>query len=111
MTFSFFLPFFRYQVRYRLLQGGQYGVPQSRSRVIFWGAKRGLQLPDFPIPVYAFPRGPTRVTLPTEGKLEPITRSKNPTEYHHFAPLRAITVDDATSDLVCGMTHEDDSEY
>jgi len=92
----------RYQVRYRLLQSGQYGVPQSRRRVIFWGAKRGISLPEFPIPVYAFaPKaGQLGVSLPTGGRLDPITRSRDRSDYHFFAPLRPVSVDDAVSDLV-----------
>lgn len=92
---------FRYQVRYRLLQAGEYGAPQSRRRVIIWGARRGVPLPQFPVPVYAFPQRPYNVSLPTGGKLCPPTRSKAPGEYHSFAPLRPRTVDDAIGDLVC----------
>ena len=76
--------------------------------MIFWGAKRGLALPEFPIPVHAFPAVLPRVTLPTGGKLDPITRSKDPADYHFFAPLKAITVDDALSDLVrCTLVFAD----
>ncbi|KAJ3515085.1 hypothetical protein NLJ89_g1982 [Agrocybe chaxingu] len=88
-----------YQVRFRLLQAGQYGVPQSRRRVIFWGAKRGLPMPKFPVPVYAFPKGNTRITLPTGKMMDPPTRSRDPDEFHHLAPLQPITVLDAISDL------------
>lgn len=90
-----------YQVRYKLLQAGQYGAPQSRRRVIFWGAKRGIIVPDFPVPVYAFPVSANQVTLPTgAGKLCPPTRSKDPKNFHVWAPLRPRTVDDAIGDLV-----------
>ncbi|CAA7271617.1 unnamed protein product [Cyclocybe aegerita] len=92
-----------YQVRFRLLQAGQYGVPQSRQRVIFWGAKRGLPMPEFPVPVYAFPKSNTRITLPTGKMLDPPTRSRDPDEFHYLAPLRPITVLDAISDLVCRL--------
>lgn len=93
----------RYQVRYKLLQAGQYGAPQGRRRVIFWGAKRGLQIPNFPVPVYAFPKGVHRCTLPTGGFLLPMSRSLVPGDNHQCAPLKAITVNDAIGDLVrCG---------
>ncbi|KAF5380878.1 hypothetical protein D9615_004125 [Tricholomella constricta] len=87
-----------YQVRCKLLQAGQYGAPQGRRRVIFWGAKRGNPIPGFPIPVYAFPRKMNRSTLPT-GYLHPVSRSLDPEVNHQCAPLPAITVDDAIGDL------------
>jgi DNA (cytosine-5)-methyltransferase 1 len=67
--------------------------------VIFWGAKRGVPLPQFPVPMYAFPAGALRCTLPTGGKLPPPTRSKAG-DFHQFAPLRPISVNDAIGDLV-----------
>ncbi|KAF8891199.1 hypothetical protein BD779DRAFT_1513769 [Infundibulicybe gibba] len=89
-----------YQVRYKILQAGQYGAPQGRLRVIFWGAKRGLHLPDFPTPRYAFPNGVHMWTLPTGDSLPPPSRSKVPGLYHQCAPLRPNTVNDAIGDLV-----------
>jgi DNA (cytosine-5)-methyltransferase 1 len=91
---------FRYQVRFKLLQAAQYGVPQSRRRVIFWGAKRGLALPNFPVPVHAYPQGMNRVSLPTGKILSPPTRCKEPDGFHSYAPLPAITVNTALGDLV-----------
>ncbi|KAF8911019.1 S-adenosyl-L-methionine-dependent methyltransferase [Gymnopilus junonius] len=90
-----------YQVHFKLLQSGQYGIPQSRRRVIFWAAKRGIPLPQFPVPVYVFPTTIHRIKLPTERVLYPLTRSRIPDEdhYHQFAPLRARTVNDAIGDL------------
>lgn len=90
----------RYQVRYKLLQAGQYGAPQGRQRVIFWGAKRGLSMPDFPVPVYAYPKGARRSTLTSGDFLEPMSRSLSGGS-HQWAPFKAITVNDAISDLVC----------
>ncbi|KAH9483930.1 DNA (cytosine-5)-methyltransferase 4 [Psilocybe cubensis] len=87
-----------YQVRYRLLQAGDYGAPQSRRRVIIWGARRGEPLPQFPVPVYAFPKRAWSVKLPSGGRLEPPTRSKGK-EHHNYAPLRPRTVNDAIGDL------------
>ncbi|KAF9473771.1 S-adenosyl-L-methionine-dependent methyltransferase [Pholiota conissans] len=88
-----------YQVCFKLLQAAQYGVPQSRRRVIFWGAKRGVPLPGFPIPMYAYVKGMHRVNLPTGDILEPPTRSKNPDVFHQYAPLQPITVNAAIGDL------------
>ncbi|KAG6854702.1 hypothetical protein C0991_002414 [Blastosporella zonata] len=87
-----------YQVRCKVLQAGQYGAPQSRSRIIFWGAKRGVKLPDFPLPVCAFERTINRQYLPT-CVMEPITRSLDPDIKHQCAPLPAVTVNDAVGDL------------
>lgn len=89
-----------YQVRFKVLQAAQYGVPQSRRRVIFWGAKRGIPLPDFPVPVYAHEKGMHRVNLPTGTMLNPPTRSRDPDNPHQYAPLRPITVDASIGDLV-----------
>lgn len=88
-------------MRYKVLQAGHYGAPQGRGRVIFWGAKRGLKIPNFPVPVYAFPRGVHRVALPTGGLMHPMTRSLVQGDYHQCAPLKAITVNEAIGDLVC----------
>ncbi|KAG6851305.1 hypothetical protein H0H93_011741 [Arthromyces matolae] len=85
-----------YQVRFKILQAGLYGAPQSRRRVIFLGAKRGITLPDFPLPTYAFEKGMNRSHLPT-GTLEPVSRGKNIN--HQCAPLQPVTVNDAVGDL------------
>ncbi|RDB21087.1 DNA (cytosine-5)-methyltransferase 1A [Hypsizygus marmoreus] len=89
-----------YQVRFRILQAGQYGAPQSRRRVIFWGAKRGITLPSHPVPMYAYPKGMNRSKLPTGGHLLPVSRSRIPGDPHQCAPLRPITINDAISDLL-----------
>jgi DNA (cytosine-5)-methyltransferase 1 len=44
-----------YQVAVTTLQAGQYGVPQSRTRVIVIAAAPGEVLPEFPKPLYTFP--------------------------------------------------------
>ncbi|TFK42486.1 S-adenosyl-L-methionine-dependent methyltransferase [Crucibulum laeve] len=87
-----------YQVRYLLLQAGQYGTPQGRSRVIFLATLRGIPLPRHPPPIYAF-QAAKSYSLPTGQKLQRITRSKNPDYPHGFAPLKPITVDESIGDL------------
>jgi len=87
-----------YQVRFNVLQAGVYGSPQNRRRVIIWGARRGVPLPEFPIPTHYFETTQWNVQLDTGLKLEPVTR--DPEQPHRGAPLRAVTVDDAISDLV-----------
>ncbi|KAG7092771.1 hypothetical protein E1B28_009094 [Marasmius oreades] len=94
-----------YQVRFKILEAGQYGAPQSRKRVIFWGAKRGLKLPDFPAPTHAFPKSAWMWKLPCETgrSLPPATRSRDPDVIENgkytYAPLKNVTVFDAINDL------------
>lgn len=45
-----------YQARLGIIQAGYYGVPQNRWRVFILAAAAGLTIPDFPLPVYEFPR-------------------------------------------------------
>jgi len=49
-----------YQVRlpWRVLDAAAYGVPQHRQRLILFGAKKGLALPDYPL----------AITNPADGK-------------------------------------------
>lgn len=44
-----------YQVRlpWRVLNAGNFGTPQSRERLILFGAKKGVVLPDYPAPMTA----------------------------------------------------------
>ncbi|KAI9446182.1 S-adenosyl-L-methionine-dependent methyltransferase [Lactarius indigo] len=86
-----------YQVRFNVLQAGVYGSPQNRRRIIIWGARRGIPLPEFPIPTHYFETTQWNVQLDTGLRLEPVTR--DPERPHRGAPLRAVTVDDAISDL------------
>jgi DNA (cytosine-5)-methyltransferase 1 len=103
-----------YQVRYKTLQAAQYGVPQSRSRLIFIGAKQGLTLPEFPVPVYAFPKGCTKLSIPADEhghmmKIPTASRwkskivnedDKDLRMFHQCAPHETRTIFDATGDLV-----------
>ncbi|KAK0196767.1 S-adenosyl-L-methionine-dependent methyltransferase [Armillaria mellea] len=90
-----------YQVRVKILQAGAYGAPQQRNRILIWGARRGLPLPEFPIPTHAFQKLAVRWKLPGfEGeRLSRATRSRNPEDDHQCAPLKPVTVDDAIGDL------------
>ncbi|KAG5220384.1 C5-DNA-methyltransferase [Salix suchowensis] len=88
-----------YQVRHKVLEAGQYGAPQGRQRVIFWGARRGIIIPDFPVPTHCYPKPAKFYKQPIGCPLRPATRSKDPDICHSFAPMRAITVNDAIGDL------------
>ncbi|KAG8935978.1 hypothetical protein FRC02_005174 [Tulasnella sp. 418] len=81
-----------YQVHCNLLQAGAYGAPQSRFRLIFLAAKRGLPLPEFPIPTHSFPHQQFNIDM-NDG----YDAFKPPN--NHIGPFPAVTVDDALSDL------------
>ncbi|KAF8261693.1 S-adenosyl-L-methionine-dependent methyltransferase [Lactarius quietus] len=72
-----------YQVRFNALQARVYGSPQNRRRVIIWGARRESTQ-------YS-------VQLDMGLRLDPVTR--DPERPYDGAPHRAVTVDDAISDL------------
>lgn len=57
-----------YNVRlpWRVLNAAHYGVPQYRERLILLGAKKGLELPDYPAPTTA----PADARPPVEGLLK-----------------------------------------
>ncbi|RDV02413.1 DNA cytosine methyltransferase [Undibacter mobilis] len=46
-----------YDVRipWQVLNAADFGVPQSRERLILLGAKKGLRIPDYPLPAVATP--------------------------------------------------------
>ncbi|KAF7965632.1 hypothetical protein HWV62_42606 [Athelia sp. TMB] len=87
-----------YQVRFKVCQAGQYGAPQGRRRVLFWGAKRGCPLPEFPMPTHGF-KGSNYHKLPDGTKLPPPSRSLDPDEPHQIAPFYPVTITDAIGDL------------
>ena len=93
-----------YQAHMKILQAGQYGSPQSRLRIIFWGAKRTLRLPPFPVPTHCTPDDVDKYKLPTGTLLWPAVRvnpdSEHRLDWLQFAPLLPVTVEDAISDLV-----------
>lgn len=44
----------RMQVRFGVLNAGNYGVPQSRKRTFIWAAAPEERLPDWPQPLHVF---------------------------------------------------------
>jgi DNA (cytosine-5)-methyltransferase 1 len=83
-----------YQVRWAILQAGMYGCPQSRRRVIIWGARCGERLPEFPEPTHCF-RKCEMLSVRLGGR-------DNVVSYPYkrmSAPLEGTTVHDAISDL------------
>jgi DNA (cytosine-5)-methyltransferase 1 len=94
-----------YQVRFKVLQAGQYGDPQDRERVIFLASRRGRKLPEFPIPTHAFPKAARRWKIPIRkrDRIRPPMRIHGE-EQHLFAAHPAVTVNDAISDLVRALS-------
>ncbi|RPD66509.1 S-adenosyl-L-methionine-dependent methyltransferase, partial [Lentinus tigrinus ALCF2SS1-7] len=88
-----------YQVQFRVLQAGQYGAPQGRRRVIFLGARGDVPMPSYPVPQYAYAIPVQNLNLPNCEVLYPTFRVGHGKEGHQCAPLPAVTVDDAISDL------------
>ncbi|KAI8913753.1 hypothetical protein DFJ77DRAFT_46145 [Powellomyces hirtus] len=87
-----------YQTRFGLLQAGNHGVPQSRTRFFVWAAKRGHTLPDLPQPSHGcYHTGGLHVKLQDlygkEVAFNPVTRSRKNT------PLPPVSIWDAISDL------------
>ncbi|KAJ7510195.1 S-adenosyl-L-methionine-dependent methyltransferase [Mycena galericulata] len=87
-----------YQASFKVLQAGQYGAPQGRQRVIFFGAKRGCKLPDWAIPTHAFPKAAQEYKLFSSYSIPPVNRG-GPDGSHLFAPHASVTVEDAIGDL------------
>ncbi|KAH0545257.1 hypothetical protein FGG08_000711 [Glutinoglossum americanum] len=82
-----------YQAKFSVLQAGEFGAPQSRRRVIFWGIRPGLKMPMFPQPTHTFQSktSSTSINLPNGVKFSTKTR--------RGAPLPMTTVADAVLDL------------
>ncbi len=55
-----------YDVRlpWAVLNAASYGVPQNRERLILMGAKKGLRLPEYPLPITS-PAGRAKSNLPS----------------------------------------------
>ncbi|MCO5563301.1 hypothetical protein L7F22_016941 [Adiantum nelumboides] len=82
-----------YQVRFGVLQAGNYGVSQSRKRAFIWAASPEESLPDWPEAQHVFASSQLDIVLP--GGLQ-YAAVKNTAS---GAPLRPITVRDTIADL------------
>ena len=90
------------QVRFGVLNAGNFGVSQSRKRTFIWGAAPGEALPDWPKLMHVFrspqltirlPGGVTYTAVPqVRAKLQ-VSQRLGPTLVFHpelkFAPARA----------------------
>jgi len=100
-----------YQVQFKILNAGQYGAPQSRRRIIFWGAKNGELMPAFPLPTHSLQNPLQKSLLPTGSWSLPVTWDhqglwllqdsvyEEVTGLHSCAPLDMVTIEDAIGDL------------
>lgn len=80
------------QIRFGVLNAGNYGVPQSRKRTFIWAAAPGERLPEWPNQLHVFPTPQLTISLPGDIKYTAVPNRNG-------APLRAVTVRDAICDL------------
>ncbi|KAJ2949115.1 hypothetical protein O0L34_g6054 [Tuta absoluta] len=83
-----------YQCTFGILQAGNYGVPQTRRRLIILAAAPGHKLPSYPEPTHVFSRRACSVTATIDGK-----RFVTNIQWDDSAPRRTCTIQDAMSDL------------
>lgn len=82
-----------YQVRFGVLQAGNYGVSQSRKRAFIWAAAPGEVLPEWPEPMHVFASSQINISLPGGQQYSAVRDTGK------GAPLRPITVRDTVADL------------
>lgn len=83
-----------YQCTFGILQAGNYGVPQTRRRLIIMAAAPGYKLPLYPEPTNVFSRRACSLTTSIDGK-----RFSTNILWDEAAPRRTCTIQDAMSDL------------
>ncbi|BBN15236.1 DNA (cytosine-5)-methyltransferase 1 [Marchantia polymorpha subsp. ruderalis] len=82
-----------YQVRFGVLQAGNFGVSQSRKRAFIWAAAPDEALPNWPEARHVFASSQLGITLPGGGQYAAVR------DAGLGAPFRAITVRDTIADL------------
>lgn len=86
----------RYQVRFSLLQAGQYGTPQRRVRFFLLASLKSYPLPSFPDPTHAV-LNPDALVIRMPNGMELKTTFLTGTG---SAPFKAVTIRDAIGDLL-----------
>ncbi|XP_065350169.1 DNA (cytosine-5)-methyltransferase PliMCI-like [Cloeon dipterum] len=97
-----------YQLRYSVLQAGNFGAPQSRYRTIIIGARRGEILPQLPKVQYTLDLPAYTLALNGRQIADGTTYGLLGEETYKSAPFRAVNVYDAIGDLPdipCGVTN------
>ncbi|KAF5303293.1 hypothetical protein FQA39_LY10032 [Lamprigera yunnana] len=83
-----------YQVTFGVLQAGQYGVPQTRRRLIIMAAAPGCKLPRYPDPQHVFSKKGCQLSVAVDD-----FKYNTGARWNLSAPYRTITVRDSMSDL------------
>lgn len=81
-----------FQVRFGVLNAGNYGIPQSRKRTFIWAAGEAEILPEWPASLHVFHSPQLTINLPGYIKYAVHEDTRG-------ALLRTVTVQDAISDL------------
>lgn len=80
------------QVRFGVLNAGNFGVSQSRKRTFIYGAAPGETLPEWPKLMHVFRSPQLTINLPGGVQYTAVPQTVG-------APLRTVTVRDAIGDL------------
>ncbi|KAL2747796.1 DNA (cytosine-5)-methyltransferase PliMCI isoform X1 [Vespula maculifrons] len=83
-----------YQCTFGILQAGNYGIPQTRRRLIILAAAPGEMLPKYPEPTHVFSKRACRLSVIVDNK-----KYSSNCDWTESAPYRTISVRDAMSDL------------
>ena len=95
-----------YQVRFGVLNAGNFGVAQSRKRTFIWAAAPGEKLPNWPKLMHCFRSPQLTINLPGNVQYTAVP-------IQNGAPLRPITVKDAIADLppIINGANNDEMQY
>ncbi|XP_033200860.1 DNA (cytosine-5)-methyltransferase PliMCI [Bombus vancouverensis nearcticus] len=83
-----------YQCTFGILQAGNYGIPQTRRRLIILAAAPGEVLPKYPEPTHVFSKRACQLSVIVDNK-----KYSSNCDWIESAPYRTISVRDAMSDL------------
>ncbi|KAF3421234.1 hypothetical protein E2986_06562 [Frieseomelitta varia] len=83
-----------YQCTFGILQAGNYGIPQTRRRLIILAAAPGEVLPKYPEPTHVFSKRACQLSVIVDNK-----KYSSNCDWVESAPYRTISVRDSMSDL------------